>query len=73
MLYQFDIVPSMKALTLIALITLSGCATCREHPIACTVGVAIIAGSIAATYQPDHRVPQMCAYNAFRGGTARCQ
>ena len=26
---------------------LAGCATCREHPVACSTAVAVIAGSVA--------------------------
>lgn len=40
----------MKTLIACALVlALSGCATCRDHPVACSVGGAIIAGSIAAS------------------------
>lgn len=28
---------------------MGGCATCREHPVACSIGSAVIVGSIAAT------------------------
>lgn len=34
-----------------ALLALGGCATCQNHPIACTVATAIVAGSIAASLQ----------------------
>ena len=37
------------ALTILAL-TLSGCATCREHPVGCTVAiVAVAAVAVAAS------------------------
>jgi hypothetical protein len=39
----------MKNLILVLSLALSACATCREHPVACTVAVTIIAGSIAAS------------------------
>ena len=35
------------ALTILTL-TLSGCATCREHPVACTVGVVAVAAVAVA-------------------------
>jgi hypothetical protein len=39
-------------------LSLVACATCRDHPVACGVGVAFIAGSIAATAatHADHSV-----------------
>jgi hypothetical protein len=42
----------MRALLLC--LTLSGCATCAEHPVACSVSVALLAGSIAATANAQH-------------------
>lgn len=36
-------------LTLSILLLTGGCATCRNHPIACTVAATVVAGSIAAT------------------------
>jgi len=46
--------PIMKivALLLVAL-TFGGCTLCREHPMACTIGGAIIVGSIAASIDHD--------------------
>jgi len=53
-----------RILTRLAVLALSGCAICREHPIACGVGAAIVAGSIATTIALHHRQPL--------GGTAGC-
>lgn len=46
----------MKLLTsLVILSTLSsGCATCREHPVACTMIGTLVVGSIAATIASQH-------------------
>jgi hypothetical protein len=44
----------MKAFLIAALLLLGGCATCREHPVACTVAGAIVAGSVAATIEQHH-------------------
>jgi hypothetical protein len=38
----------------LASLSLAACATCRDHPVACGVGVAILAGSIAATAAAHH-------------------
>jgi hypothetical protein len=41
----------MRTLTLlVVLLSLSACATCERHPLACTVAGAIVVGSIAASY-----------------------
>lgn len=48
----------MKTTLLFLALTLSACATCREHPVMCSVVGAIALGSVAATIeqnQPDHR------------------
>lgn len=44
----------MRILRIIAALALAssaltGCATCRNHPVACTLAGAIIVGSVAAT------------------------
>lgn len=40
----------MKTLiALIVSISLTGCMTCREHPLACSIAGAIVVGSVAAT------------------------
>lgn len=44
----------MKPLLIPLMLLLSGCATCREHPKACMVGAALVAGSIAVSLQGDH-------------------
>lgn len=42
------------AAIVIALLALTGCATCQRHPYICAVGGAVIVGSIAASYASDH-------------------
>ena len=37
-----------RAAVLVLFAALTGCATCREHPVGCGAAVAIVAGSIAA-------------------------
>lgn len=37
------------AVLVTALLAVAGCATCRNHPFACGVAGALVAGSIAAT------------------------
>jgi len=39
----------IRAALLALVLALSGCATCRNHPTACTVVGVIVAGSITAT------------------------
>jgi hypothetical protein len=48
----------MKTL-LLGCLLLSGCATCREHPVACTVAGVIVAGSLAASFEHRHQPPPM--------------
>jgi hypothetical protein len=36
-----------------AALALTGCATCREHPIACTVATVVVTGAIVAS-TPGH-------------------
>jgi len=45
----------MKILMLALCLTVTGCATCREHPIACTAATAFVAGSIALAAADHHR------------------
>jgi hypothetical protein len=35
-------------------LSLSACATCHEHPVACAIGGAIVIGSIAAAAEHSH-------------------
>ena len=42
-----------KILALLLALSLAGCATCANHPIACSVGGAIIVGSAAASFRHD--------------------
>lgn len=49
---------NIRAALLFLTLTLTACATCREHPVMCSVVGAIALGSVAATIeqnQPDHR------------------
>ena len=41
----------LRAAVLVLFVILTGCATCREYPVACGVAVAIVAGSIAAAVE----------------------
>ena len=45
----------MKALLALALLSLGGCATIQDHPVLTSVGVALVAGSIAASTHHDNR------------------
>ncbi len=45
----------LKTLSLLALLSLGGCATIQEHPVLTSVGVALVAGSIAASAHHDNR------------------
>jgi hypothetical protein len=54
-------VPTLPAFVAALLLALGGCATCRDHPVACGIAGAVVAGSIAATIESnrgDHRDPQ---------------
>ena len=64
----------MKNIFLIALaLSLSACATCQRYPVACAVGSAVIAGSVATTIAANdgrhsrapmrHVSPPDCAVN----------
>jgi len=46
----------MKFLTGIVILStlLGGCATCREHPVACSMIGALVVGSVAATIASQH-------------------
>ncbi len=44
---------SARASALLVALALSACATCRQHPVACTVAAAVVAGGIAAA--AEHR------------------
>jgi hypothetical protein len=44
----------MKPLILVLFLSLTGCATIREHPVATGVVVAVVAGSIIACTQHHH-------------------
>lgn len=59
-----------KTLTLLAILSLSGCATIREHPYATGIAVAFVAGAIAASQQHDNRVGP--AHPMSQIGTPNC-
>jgi hypothetical protein len=40
-------------LAIVAALAVSGCATCRDHPVACAVVGAVVIGSIAASIDHD--------------------
>lgn len=42
----------MRLIGVLAAASLAACATCRDHPVACGIGAALVAGSIAASL--DH-------------------
>lgn len=45
-----------RMLGLVAVLSISGCATCRDHPVACSVAGALVFGSVAiavANHNPD--------------------
>jgi hypothetical protein len=45
----------MKRMFLIcAMLSFGGCTMCREHPVACAIGSAVIVGSIAAIAEHQH-------------------
>lgn len=46
--------PTLPALAAALLLALGGCATCRQHPVACGIAGAVIVGSIAASVQHHH-------------------
>jgi hypothetical protein len=47
----------MKALLILVLLSLGGCATLERHPVASSFAVAFIGGSIAASTHHDNRTP----------------
>jgi hypothetical protein len=62
----------MWALFIWLVLLVGGCATCREHPLVCTVAGAIVVGSVAATIEAnsghdgrdrnrEHITPPNCA------------
>ena len=44
----------MKALVLLSILLVAGCATCQEHKVACTVGAIVAAGAVAAVASSSH-------------------
>lgn len=49
----------MKTTVLVcALLALAGCATCRNHPVACGIAGAVVVGSIAASVQHSHDITE---------------
>lgn len=55
----------MRVTAIVFTMLLAGCATCAQHPVACSIGGALIVGSVAASIElrHDHRhsqgVPQI--------------
>ena len=43
-----------RFLPIVLLLSLAGCATCREHPIARGVGAVVVAGATAASQSGHH-------------------
>jgi hypothetical protein len=43
----------MRLLLALCILSLAGCATCVQQPVACSVGGAIIVGSAAASFRHD--------------------
>jgi hypothetical protein len=41
----------MRTVVLAVLLSLGACATCREHPMVCTLASAVVVGGIAAAAQ----------------------
>ena len=61
---------TLVATLLTVVLALSGCATgrvlpdaCEQHPLACSIGAAVIVGSVAATVEANqhHSQPVSCA------------
>jgi hypothetical protein len=61
----------LKNLALLAFLSLSGCATIQNHPLATSFAVAFVAGSIAASQAHDNRVSPNVAARASIG-TPNC-
>jgi hypothetical protein len=53
---------AVKTSLLGALLALSGCATCAQHPIACSIATAVVVGSIAASMQHHHDQQNQATY-----------
>jgi uncharacterized protein YceK len=64
----------MKSVTLLIALSLSGCATIQEHPVATGVAVAIVAGSIAASVHHDNQGggPAMANVSGPNCASGRC-
>ena len=61
-----------RILTRLAVLALSGCATCREHPVACAAVGAVLVGSAVALIAHRHRAPFAAScleYYEQRGAT----
>ena len=54
---------SHKLIALVAVLALTGCATCERHPLACSAAAAIVGTSIALSVRshsdPSHPFPQV--------------
>jgi hypothetical protein len=47
------------------LVLLSGCATCRDHPVACTAVGILAAGAVVASSQSNSTSQPATAYPAY--------
>lgn len=62
----------MKHLSILILALIAtGCMTCREHPVACSIGAALLVGSAAATLEHHH--DQMHERQIAPGGSPQCR
>lgn len=60
------------ALIAIALL-LAGCATCRDHPVACGLGAAIAVGAVVIAADHGHQVGEVTPLARRDGPTCREQ
>lgn len=44
----------MRTIVVGLMTVLSGCATCQQHPVACSVAGAVVVGSLAASSSSTH-------------------
>jgi hypothetical protein len=56
------------ALAVALFLSISACATCREHPVACAIVGAIVVGSVAATIE-NNRHDQQQRHSALCCGS----
>jgi hypothetical protein len=63
----------MKTVIILLCVLTQGCEMCREHPVYCAVGGAILVGSAVAIAEQhsDHRAPAPVALNCHE--TFQCE